>query len=343
MSQLWDSINPDVPGIPFLEPPTKPKFTDYFVQSDLTPETTGTSGNETAQEAASQRTRATDYDQLSEKDQRSYGFKFHCYELEVRMYKEQQQYIISLVKWVENTVKPEYTRICCHPEKSIRDWYQSLKTTISMDRTEKALRLNQRYRAAVRPMTRAPKDFDAWVSEWGIIMSEFQQVKPTFYDDAPTWFDDFFAAIRGVRPSWEHNLYGICHEKLEQGTLTPHILMQKIRNQILHEKKVGKGSISHGAFGPTFGNTPKNESQEGAEKKGKKRSRGEGNTEKCIVCERGRPHPLSQCWYAFPDQAKEGWKPREEISRLARRNLEKDSVKEKIKEASSKRVKTDQD
>ena len=346
--QLWGHIDPDVPEVAFSTKPVKPQFSDYFVQEGPTPSTTGTTEDDIPQGTAPtvQRARATGYDQLSEKDQRSFAFRFSIYTAELREFEKEQQSINSLTKWIEDTVKLDYTRSCCQPDATLREWYKNLRKNTATTTGEKSIRLSQRYKAAVRPLTRAPKDFETWVNEWLMIMTEVQVHKRSLYEDTSEWFHDIITAIRGVRPGWVYNIYGSCNQLVNQGTFTPFDMARELRGQILLDSSHGKGKFTHGAFGPTFGNTQKDGTKEEPQKsgkRGKKRDREEANPEKCIVCERPNCTDLSQCWYAFPDQVKGQWKPWNNTAKLAKKNLEKSSVKEKLKELSGKRVKPDQD
>ena len=161
--ELWEHIDPDIPEVPLLKKPVEPQISDYFVKQNVTPTPTSTADSSTPQETP-ERTKATSYQQLSGDDQRAYTFELGRFEFKTKEYKEQKRQVKSLIKWVGKSVSAEYTRICCHPKDSLRTWYKELEDAASITESERLLRLNKRYQEAVRPLFRAPRDFDTWIN-----------------------------------------------------------------------------------------------------------------------------------------------------------------------------------
>ena len=338
--QLWKHINPDGEPVKLREEPKEPKISEFLVTVEGSP----TPGDITMPDQ--QKVPATDLAQLTADQRGVHKYKMDYFLYELKMYNAQKDRINSLIRWIESTVKADYLQACCDPNETLGKWYVALRTSLQVDSAESNLRLANRYALAVRPLTRTPRNFEAWINEWSNMMAEAQRRNFPVAMSPVLWFNDIFSAIKVVRPQWVSNLYGICYEKMSKGTLTYQEVGQKLRNQFLHERSQGRGSITHGTFGPTFGGRTGDQSNNQSDKESttsKKRKRSGGQSAKCVVCGRYKCKQVSSCWYAFPDQAPEKWKPDESLANKAKENMEKPEVQEEIKRAQNKRSKPNND
>ena len=133
---------------------------------------------------------------------------------------------------------------------------------------------------------------------------------------------------------------------VEEETLTYHTLANDFREGVRLQTKAIRPEVETGSFGPSFAGqedparrTPVDVPQEGDEglqaksgKKEKKAKRKRPDDEYDDTTTSGRKacracqffHPLSRCYYAFPEMAPEGFRPRKECQEALKLALKED-------------------
>ncbi|KAK9368555.1 hypothetical protein V1509DRAFT_646700 [Lipomyces kononenkoae] len=176
--------------------------------------------------------------------------------------------------------------------------------------------------------------------------------------DTHVWFEDLSVALKDIPglDSWI-TAYGVSAKaEIREGTLSFRILANDLREEMRRRSKSCKSSnsrIARGTFGPTFPRKGDASARCDVESQGRgrsgkvshnkrKRQSTEGPTRgaNCRAC--WQLHPLSRCFYVFPEQAESWWRRNEELQKGSIDKAlkeDKDLVKEidKIKKNNSRK------
>ncbi|KAK9370781.1 hypothetical protein V1509DRAFT_637756 [Lipomyces kononenkoae] len=273
--------------------------------------------------------------------------------------------IEKLRVWVMDTVPQHYLESACEPVETIAQWYSNLKEQCGQTEQATKSRAREEYRTAIKPLMKPPKDFEAWVNKWEHSMSHAKQKGVADATDTHVWFEDLSIALKEMPglDSWV-TAYGVSAKaEIREGTLSFRTLANDLREELRRRSKSGKSSnlrIARGAFGPTFsglsdeslddrrqgdasarpdaGSQGKGRSGKVSPNKRKRQSaEGQSRGQTCQAC--GQIHPLSRCFYVFPEKAESWWKRNEELQKTVDEALraDKDLIKEveKLKKGAS--------
>ena len=343
--ELWGHINPDEEEQPLGKRPTQPLISDFSKsRAVLTPASSTIQSQGSEQQSDGPQPPAESFVDLSGDDQRNYQFLVSTYNQDYRRYQNQLERVHTLTSWIQDTVSPHYRKTCCKPTESLRTWYSKLKSLVQPDEARLEAALLDRYERIVKPMTRPPTNFDAWLRSWLVVMADAQDKDMQFAQRPSMWCRQFMKAIRAVKPTWELMYSATYKPKILDGTLDYHTVANDFQEELNKDKAMKRGPIGKGAFGPTYdgeGDKPSLKPENKNPKSPKKRKRSESENDRCPVCEKSGCRGLEYCRYAFPEQAPEGWKEFDNIRRVAGKNLAKQSVKDKLKAIKTKRAKPD--
>ena len=159
----------------------------------------------------------------------------------------------------------------------------------------------QAYKRATRPLTKFPKNFDTWLTNWSLAVGRAQAKGYDVSTDSSIWCRDFIDAIEDLKPHWRVK-YDVHYEALATtGQLHYGTLVDDFRRELERDafKKPRQSGVSKGTFGPTYDGMNDDNVD----------SRKRKHSDPCIVYSI-RGHPLERCYYAFSGGASEGWKPR---------------------------------
>ena len=131
----------------------------------------------------------------------------------------------------------DYLYTYCNPRKNVREWYTLLRITLQINNAKNNLRLVNRYNTVIRPLTRPLRNFEAWINKWSNTMAETQRKGFLITITLTIWFNNIFLTIKTMQPQWAFNLYRIYYKKINNRTLTPQEIGQKLRNQLLYKAK----------------------------------------------------------------------------------------------------------
>ena len=361
--QLWDHINPDKDEAPLEGRPERPRISDFQKAHPVfTPGTSNsqsqagsnagqtqpgsvTTQSQTLDHQHSQHSEtpvpATIFTDMSTEDQRNYQFLLNSYHQDCRRYQTQVDRVHALTTWMQDTVSPSYRKTCCKPTESLRSWYSKLRSLVQLDDVRLEADLLDRYEKIIRPMTRPPTNFDAWLRSWLAVMADAEDKGMQFADRPSMWCRQFMKAIRQVKPMWEMMYSATYKPRINDGTLDYHTVANDFQEELNKDKSIKRAPVKKGAFGPTYdgeGDEQARKTKEKSMKSPRKRKNDESKKATCPVCEKPRCKGLEHCAYAFPENAPEGWKEYEPIRKVAAKNLAKQHIRDKIAAIKRKRV-----
>jgi hypothetical protein len=277
-----------------------------------------------------------------------------------KAYTKQDDSVQALKTWVSKTVSPHYIELACDPTENLAQWYTKLKTILGTTDIRSQISASEKYQQAIKPLTKA-KDWSKWLANWesSIGLAQKKGVPETLA--AYKWTTDFLRAVRPIAEHWATS-YGLTQEQaIEKGLITYRDIANSFRKEMstMRVGYTGRPSIAKGAFGPSFAgqddsgqganNGDAQNSAEGASQRSRrrpaKRTRAPDEdipstvTRSCGAC--GLPHPLSNCYYVFPEKAPPRFTENPELRSVVDEALEADSaLQEEVRNLKSKRAKS---
>lgn len=151
--------------------------------------------------------------------------------------------------------------------------------------------------------------------------------------DTAAWVLDLLQAVLGILPIWAVSFRQVRRQAIADESLTFREVGNDPRQELASQGSHKTVRTSKGAFATTYDGTKDHGSEIGdahtAEdqtppQRGSTGSRGgrggrkhtqqdQSSSEGCPACE--MPHALPQCYYAFPDKAYQGFKPRDHLKK----------------------------
>ncbi|KAK9370270.1 hypothetical protein V1509DRAFT_335591 [Lipomyces kononenkoae] len=159
-----------------------------------------------------------------------------------KRYKDQETGIEKLRVWVMDTVSQHYLESACEPVETIAQWYSNLKEQCRQTEQATKSRAREEYRAAIKPLTKPPKDFEAWVNKWEHSMSHAKRKGVADATDTHVWFEDLSIALKEM-PGLEScvTAYGVSAKaEIREGTLSFRTLANDLREELRRRSKFGK-------------------------------------------------------------------------------------------------------
>jgi len=258
--------------------------------------------------------------------------------------------VTALQSWVLATVSTDFQMSCC-PENSTLDvWYRALELSGASYQRNRVADVRERYQRAVKPLTKAPRNFEAWVTEWESAVAEAKSVGVGETREAISWAPDLAKALGNIKPVWTENFTTNNRLAIESNTIS----YVQVAGDLRYNWKTNyqaRGTVSKGAF-PTFGagaqedeqleaqpepsKSPKASKKSKKEKAKRKRAETTGpnsnssNGKNCRAC--FGPHNLSECYYAIDGKAPETWRPNQSLRRFVDERIDQDiALSEEIK------------
>lgn len=336
----------------FLTKPTAPILADYLPAVTAVPAVQTRSQSSASQSSSTvtpSDSEGVGFMSLSADGREALKFDRLVYQDNRKMYEDEVKRVQALKDWVNSTVTNAYKKTSCQYNEDIRTWYENLKEAVGQNDYQSQERLRRRYRQAVKPLKRTPRDFEAWITNWEQIITEGKNKKLGFAMQASDWYSDFTNAVIKVLPDWVRIFEVTQANKIENGTLSFRELANDARREVkrFSEEKAG---VTRGSFGPTFdGKSAVGEdapskgnilgrvhTQEGEKKKRLKRRTSDtspGHVHTCRGCGLRGHHHL-QCYYLFPGKAPKEFQFREIMQKLVKLQLQEDPrLAEEIKQA----------
>ena len=242
-------------------------------------------------------------------------------------FEKQIKAIGQLKDWMRDTISPHYQACCCKSDDSLRTWYTNLIASVRVDPEEIRRDIRDRYKRAIRPLNRAPRDWESWLKSWETTVNEGIAEKMAFALDIDSLTEDFFEAVQVHFPMWVESLNA--SRRSRPSDYGYRDLAQDFKNAIHRAARTKtRPTVARGAFGPTFNGevddeegrastpTPKEPpkrkrapttSYHENSKNGQKSRRSD---KKCKACGTGG-HEASNCWLEHPELCPEWATPHE--------------------------------
>ena len=80
-------------------------------------------------------------------------------------------------------VTPNYMKMCFKTGTGINNWYKNIKDLVGLSDFTVQEELRDLYRQMIRPLTKPPKDFELWITNWEQIIVEDQDREQSFTKD----------------------------------------------------------------------------------------------------------------------------------------------------------------
>jgi hypothetical protein len=276
-------------------------------------------------------------------DREDYKLRLEAYKLMEKEHQEEQAKYEKLISHILATVSPHLHLSCCDSGKTVREWVVSLQETVGVDPQEERTRARERYHAALRPM-RTANNWETWLLEYDQAATRAETLEVGEVRDSEDVTMDFLGAVSKVAPTWVASFSGPGYDRT---TMNRKKMMKLFRDHMSQSYPIRgkqKSAFAAGEASYLAGGAPDQDTQRDASdvsqgapsapsqgtlgKPRQKRKRdGQttrskqfpiGNTaaagDECPAC--GQRHNLSDCYYAYPENAPEWFKPNRSIARL---------------------------
>jgi hypothetical protein len=355
-TDLWRLISADEDEDdtePFSEKPTPPKIGDYdkkLMRETRSQSTATVQGSQQAMaeevdHASNPRTAA----EMTTAARQAFQLDWTLYQHEFKTYTAEREAIDKLRNWVLKTTSEHLIRTACDPKDTLKGWYEKLKEQVGVSANKLKRDARSLYKAANKPLTKAPRDALAWLNNWEEAVTLAKEKKVPEAQQSDIWFEDFSLAIRGFMKEWIVAYEMLHATEIEDGTLTFRKLANDLRKELLkgstQTPKAGR-VVAKGAFGPSFADLDDNdqskdteEEREKAKGKSKRKMTTGESSAKCPACGL-QGHTLANCLYVFPEKAKRKFYPREDRQEEVNKKLkEDDQLRKEVDRLKGKRQK----
>jgi hypothetical protein len=348
---LWTHIDPDN-RIPWPVEPVAPVISNYpkravRIEARSSSSRTIDTNLSPAQEETDTHNAPRTTSEMTTEGRANYQLDVNSYMFLKKEFKDYRTNLDKLTDWITSTTGTSIRESCCDEDKTIDEWYLALKQTGSPYEEVQVVHLRTKYQAAIKPLTRMPRKFNEWLTEWESIMAEGQRIKYPEAINATFWARDLAKALQNILGSWSSTFLSINRTKIHTNDLHFRQVAAELHEHWSSLYQQPPSRIAKGSF-PTFGqsndtvpydleNEPDADSSDQPMKKkqrSKKRKRVDTtdatSRTRCMACQ--ARHPLRECYYAFPHLVPEGWTPRPAATRLVADRIKQDtSLAEEIK------------
>lgn len=333
---LWQYLNPESKPqgnlATRLRPPREPNITDFSITAQArnrraqAQEEEGVDTPDLASEASLDIPETIR--DLSSADAAIYINQWTEYNNKAKQHEILIKNLATVQTWIQTTVSESLLRSCCTADKPIDVWISNLKDRVgisSVDRLRAAhVQYQQTLTQPLRKRLSTRKEVEDWVTQWDQAIHEAKEAEVAGVTQSAIWFPELISALRqSPICTWADSFEVLKISDADKGTLTPGEVISAIRTHLRATNEVAttKGKIGRGVFGPTTELKSQQEEgpRRGSSSRGRARGRGqdrkrpyEGDQDSrynqlCEAC-RGR-HPLSRCYYAFPEKRYQGFIP----------------------------------
>lgn len=361
---LWDLVDPksNTKGA-FLTRPIKPSVSDYPKRLEAPAANTRAASSGSVRESPAVETHRVDtssaptrVSEMTAEGKEQYHEDIRTYTFEYKVFQDQAQKVATVSTWLRQHVAPGVYTAACKPGKKLHEWYAALKERAGVDKVEETRQAVKNYNAAIKPLSRKPKDMHAWLQNWQAALEEAQEANLPGAKDSATWWPQFAAAVEGTGyDSWCESYRNSNRDAIDEDRLTVHKLVKDFRERLQKDGDVKSRTVAKGAFvtwvdeldseAPDRSRRPErspvpSRSRSPARKIGKRRYTG-GSKSGCPACDGN--HPLDDCWAARPEIRPLHRRVSTSAERLARERMEKDDHLRQLVESLRKKVKLTDD
>jgi hypothetical protein len=167
-ARLWEHIDQDEP---LLKKPKMPLIESYQRETTAPPAAitrARAQAGESSQSGERSQTLEADDDQvptgdLTAKACATLQLDMQYYTQAEKEFREQDNAVQRLKKWVTDTVVPHYVEVACGATETLAQWYGNLKEHVGISDTRSQITAREQYKEALKPLTKS-KDWSNWLS-----------------------------------------------------------------------------------------------------------------------------------------------------------------------------------
>lgn len=339
--QLWDYVDPATRKSWPVEPGA-PSFTAYpkrLARIETRASSQSTPSHATIVEEADPRGIPASVVEMTAEGRAAYQLDWSAYVFQAKEYKEHVTNLEKLTSWVFLTTSKTLLKVCCKEGETMDKWYIAFQETGSAYEENRVPDARAKYKASVKPLSKLPRSFDNWLTEWETALAEGQQLEIPDTAKATFWAEDLALALKTVLPIWAANFITNNKEKIQDDTLSYREVAADL-SRTWNVIQQPKATLAKGAF-PSYvpvqpekhpqiaGSDDEEQPQKKGSKKQGKGKRKRAETDKtsqnadsggsCGACL--GPHNLKDCYYVFKERAPADWRPNIGMQRLVEDRL----------------------
>ena len=135
-----------------------------------------------------------------ENDPTVYETQLRIYDLEMKQYEIERRKILEAKKWILSTVAGQYQESACSQGEDLASWYTKLQQEASGGAVLEKKLVRDKYREAITPLNKPPKDWNKWITNWEDAMTQGANIRLPDCLDPTSWFSDLTDALAGALP-----------------------------------------------------------------------------------------------------------------------------------------------
>ncbi|KAE8548985.1 hypothetical protein EYB25_009368 [Talaromyces marneffei] len=267
------------------------------------------------------------------------------YKTEVAEFEAEQRRLSTIYAWMRKTVHQDLQETCLGEDTDLRVGFQNLSEFYGRTSMTVANDLEDEYTKHMKEFNSWPKDYNTWISKWLGIMQRGKMHDLTFATNPLNWTRDFFKSFKKADSGWVSTMQIMYSKKIQDKTVTYFDFSQQFQETSrLNTTTVGRKGFQRGAFNtnqqkqsddeeddPEKGSNNNHKRGYQSRKGNKNYKPGKGRSgPSCIGC--GLRHRTWLCFYLFPFLAPPGFKPKEELQEITKRNLQDEKIKQEVEE-----------
>lgn len=272
-------------------------------------------------------------EELTERAFKAYNLDLNEYYKVQAAYEKQHDNCYALSNWITKSVAPHYRSTSCKAEHTLDVWYEKLKIQVGTSTASQRLAALENYEAAIKPLTKTPKNPMEWINNWEKALLEAQNEGVGSATDSILWWNALAKATRGAGWGQWFDSYFLNHEdKINSGEYDTRTIVNAFSHSS-HAASATKtrGTVTKGAFLTYHDHDSDAEDDGPRQQRGRSPPRSSSKRKYTGVEESGCPacgmqHPLPRCYHLFPELAPDRWVPKSTIITKVYERLEKDEA-----------------
>jgi hypothetical protein len=136
----------------------------------------------------------------------AYQIDLQDYSGQAKEYERHSSDLQKLNSYVLSTVSTTYKKTCCIEGETLDIWYEGFQRIGWAYEDNRIPDARARYQRAIKPLSRLPRTFDVWITEWETAMTEGKELQLGDIKPAQYWVTDLMNALRTALPSWRLGL-----------------------------------------------------------------------------------------------------------------------------------------
>lgn len=201
---IWEYIDPDGDDDTVLQRPTVPTRQGRLEAINAQPREQRTSGSNPVQLQQTLTPRQTEEENvMMEID----VFKF---KIELDRYKEQNEALIGIADWIEQTVKREYLQTV-DLSRGVRVLIRQLRRRVTGTLSSYHLHIWDKYFRQLEQATECRHDIESWYNKWVALRREAEHLGLSFVCGSSIKSDQFLDAVKPICPGWVSRMQIISH------------------------------------------------------------------------------------------------------------------------------------